>query len=888
MQNRAVVVLSAMLLGLWGSVGFAEDAMVLTGKVTTRDNGLPLPGATVSIESLGVSATTDAEGRYSLAIPRGGETGKTVGVKIAAAGLAPKTWRVKLEPGSASQDFALSLTFQEEITVGSRAAGTKGEKAVPVDVIGAREIEATGLSDTMQVLEALVPSFNFPRTTIADGSASVRPATLRGLGPDQVLVLVNGKRRHTTALVHVNATVGRGSTGADLNAIPVSAIERIEVLRDGAAAQYGSDAIAGVINIVLKSGASPVTLSAKGGLTLTDQGVGGDSTSDGELADASASYGWRVGRGWVFATANYRDRSRTNRAAPDPRDQVVAGDAGKSAVAQPNHWVGDPETKDALIFLNAQLPLGKAETTFAYVFGGWGRREATAPGFFRRALDDRNHPEIYPLGFLPLIDTEVIDGSGTAGVRGIRSGWFWDISAQYGRNSMDFTVGDSLNASLGPTIPPNQTLFYAGTYVFDQYVANLDVSRQVEIGLPGPVNLAFGTEFRRESYQILPGEPASYVDGGLPNQFGGRAAPGAQVFPGLRPSNETDASRNNVAGYLDLEGDLLKWLRLEVAGRVENYSDFGSTADGKVTLRIEPHKTLVLRAGASTGFRAPSLAQSFFSATSTNFINLGAGLVPVEVGTFPVGSPQARALGAQDLEPEESVHLSGGVAWQPVDALRVTVDYYRIEIARRIVFSGNLTGPRIQPLLAPFGASSARFFTNAIDTRTQGLDLFASYRADMGGAGILRLQAAYNAANTDIVGTVATPVPLVGLENVLFDREQRRRIECGQPKDSARLSADWSRSRWSAAAHVNRYGEYCSPQNSPANDQTFSPKWITDLEVSYSAGRATVAVGGQNLFDVYPETQLPANSLGGIIRYPAFVPYGVNGRFLYARIVLKF
>ncbi|HET7746673.1 MAG TPA: TonB-dependent receptor plug domain-containing protein, partial [Vicinamibacteria bacterium] len=265
---RMKSLLFAALLSL-PALALAQEKTVLSGVVTTRDDGLPLPGAVVAIEALNLSATTDAEGRYTLELPPGAP--ESVEVKVTAGGLVPRTWTFRPGGGAITHDFAMSLTYAEEITVGSRAAGAEAEKAVPVDVLTARQIESAGYTETMQVIQALAPSFNFPRTTIADGSASVRPATLRGLGPDQVLVLVNGKRRHTTALVHVNATVGRGSTGVDLNAIPVAAIERVEILREGAAAQYGSDAIAGVMNIVLKSGKQPLTLSVKGGQTFTDQ-----------------------------------------------------------------------------------------------------------------------------------------------------------------------------------------------------------------------------------------------------------------------------------------------------------------------------------------------------------------------------------------------------------------------------------------------------------------------------------------------------------------------------------------------------------------------------------------------------------------------------------------
>jgi iron complex outermembrane receptor protein len=889
MTARAALAL--LVLSVAPSIGAAQEGPALTGVVTTRDDGLPLPGATLSIDALALSAVTDAEGRYTLELPRAA-LGRTVDVRVTAPGLRPKTWQITLGPGVVTQDFALGLTFSEEITVGSRAAGAEAEKAVPVDVFTQRAIESTGESEVMRAIQALAPSFNFPRPTITDGTDSVRPATLRGLGPDQVLVLINGKRRHTSALVHVNGSVGRGSTGVDLNAIPLSAVERIEVLRDGAAAQYGSDAIAGVINIVLKSGVSDPTLTVKAGTTTHD---------DGRLFDGSGNWGFRLGRGSVLLSAEYRDRGPTNRAGDDPRDQVRPGDAGNNAVPQPNHHWGDSEEWNVMTFLDANVPLDPDDTTFFYAFGGWSRREGSHGGFYRRALDARNWPQIHPLGFLPLIEPEIVDGSATAGLRGTRGQWFWDVSAQYGHNRFAFNVADSLNVSLGPAIPPNQTEFYAGALVFDQLLANADLSRSFEIGLAGPLNVALGAEARREKYGLEAGEPASYADGGVRDQFGNIAPFGAQVFPGFRPSDEVDASRNSVAAYIDVEGDLHDVLRVGVAGRVEHYSDFGGTADGKLTLRLAPHKRFVLRGALSTGFRAPSLGQIHFSSTATNFINVpGQGLVPFESLTMPVGSAPARALGAQDLEPETSRHLSGGVVANPVDGLDLTVDLYRIDIDDRIVLSGNFNQPQVQPLLRPFGANSGRFFTNAINTETRGIEATASYRWTMAGFGTVALGAAYSGPlgadaegselhyGTRIVGTVPTPPQLAGLEAVLFDRIERRRIECGQPKDNLRFSGDWSRGSWSALARASRYGEYCSFTALPRDDQIFGAEWLTDVELAYSRGRVTVRAGAQNLFDAFPDRNIPVNSFNGIQVYPSHSPFGMNGRFLYGRLTYRF
>jgi iron complex outermembrane receptor protein len=868
----------------------AQDT-VLTGRVTTRDDGLPLPGATVAVAALNLTALSDAEGSYTLTIPASA-AGQTVEVAASAPGLRGQTWKLAVAPGAVTHDFALGLSFHEEITVGSRAPGAEDEKAVPVDVFTARDIQMSGASETSQAIQRLSPSFNFPRPTISDGADTVRPATLRGLGPDQVLVLVNGKRRHTSAHIVTSGVIGRGTTGVDLNAIPASAIQKVEVLRDGAAAQYGSDAIAGVINIVLKSGAEPFTVTGKAGQTLGsyEDLTGADRDhSDGELTEATGTYGARLGRGSLFAAVEYRNRNGTQRASPDVRDQLAAGDAGSNPVEQPNHHWGDSEERDVLAWFNSTFPLDAGNTRFLYAYGGWSRRDGSHGGFYRRALDARNWPQIYPLGFLPTIQPDVVDGSGTLGARGAWGGsWFWDLSAQYGHNRFDFNVVNSLNASLGPDVPPNQTEFYSGSLAFGQFLVNADFSHALDIGLREPVNLAFGAEYRHENFEQTPGEPASYVDGGFANQLGGRAEAGTQVFPGFRPSNAADASRNSVAAYLDLEGDLHEKVRLGLAGRVEDYDDFGSTVDGKVTLRVAPHPRFVLRGAASTGFRAPSLAQSSFSSVATNFISVGGVVQPVEVGTFSVESPVARALGAQPLEPEESVHYSAGFALSPVDRLEMTLDYYRIDIDGRVVFSGNFTGPRIEALVRPFGANGGRFFTNAIDTETEGFDATVRYRFDLGATGNLVLSAAYNHTENEIVGEVATPPQLAGFENVLFDRVERLRLVCGQPEDNLRLAADWQRGGFGSVLRVGRYGEYCFATPTEANDQTFGAEWLVDLELAWTRNRLTLAAGVQNAFDEFPDQLRPANSSFVVQTFPSTSPFGFNGRFIYGKVGLRF
>jgi iron complex outermembrane recepter protein len=879
-----LLITSALVLVFAATAASAQQASVITGQVTTRNDGLPLPGAMVSIPSLNVTAVTDEEGRYTLNVPANAVRGQLVEIQTTFAGLAPSSSEIRLTPGSITHDVAMTLSFAESITVGSRAPGAEAEKAVPIDILDAKQIESIGATETMQVIQRLAPSFNFPRPTISDGTDAVRPATLRGLWPDQVLVLVNGKRRHQTALVNVNQTIGRGSTAVDLNAIPVSAIERIEILRDGAAAQYGSDAIAGVINLVLKSGASPPSASFRvgGNRGRFSDAFGEDRDfTDGGTYDASGSYGLKVGRGTITAAAEFRDRKGTNRAGPDVGDQLRTGDAGNNPVPQPNiHW-GDSKERDGLVFANAEFPVNDQQTTTVYAFGGYSHRFSSAGGNYRRAIDTGDWPQIYPLGYLPLIEPIVIDGSASAGVRGVRSKWFWDANGEFGHNHMDFFITNSLNVSLGPTIPPNQREFYSGRMTFNQFVTTFDTARPFDVGIAGPLNVAVGAEYRRENYQIKAGEPASYIDGGQPNQFGQPGTPGAQVFPGFRPSNELSQNRDNGAGYVDVEGDFVPRVRLGFAGRYEHYSDFGNTTNGKVTARVEAHQRVVFRGALSTGFRAPSLGQEYFNTVSTNFTLVNGVFVPLEVGTYPVSSPQARVLGATDLKPEKSRNYSGGVVLNPVDPLDVTADFYRIDIDDRVILTDNFTGARIAALLAPFAANSARFFSNSVDTSTKGVDLIANFARTFETANVLRLQAAYNHTTTSIERISPTPPQLSGFENILFGEQSRRLYTCGQPKDNLRLTQDWQRGPVGLVVREGRYGTFCSIE---AADQTFAAKWLTDAELAYRFGKQTLAFGVENLFNVFPDPNIQVTTNRGTRTFPRNAPFGFNGRYLYGRL----
>ena len=885
-MNIRLTAMMTLVLLLVGPV-YAQEALTIRGTVTTRDDGGAVPGATVSIPDLDLSTTTDSDGRFELVVPANLLRGQSVDLVVTFQGLQTRTARVRLSPGSETRDFPLGVAFGQEITVGSRAIGAAAEKAVPVDVITQEQIRTSPSTETNQIIQKMAPSFNFPRPTISDGTDSVRPATLRGLGPDQLLVMLNGKRRHASALVNANNTIGRGTSGVDLNAIPAAAIQNVEILRDGAAAQYGSDAIAGVINLVLRSDAQPLQFDVKTGTTIH---------GDGEMLDTSLSGGWGLGRGVLVLAGEYRVRYETNRANPDPRDQVVAGDGGNNAVPQPNtHW-GDSYARDWMLFSNFNLPITEDSRQVFYAFGGYSLRHGSHGGNYRRALQNENWRAIYPIGFLPLIQPRVADTSLATGVRGELATWFYDLSAGYGRNEFDFYVTNSLNSSLGPT---SQTHFYAGAVEDGLLTANLDVSRPLSLGLAGPLNVAWGFEYREDSWQQTAGEPASYINGGVRNQNGGNPLPGAQVFPGYQPSNEVDVSRNGKAIYVDLEGDVLSRLRLGVAARYEDFSDFGDTTNGKLTARFLPIQQLILRGSVSTGFRAPSLSQGNWSAISTNFILNPATqqVEPFQVGTYRIGSPVAEALGAPDLKPEDSRNLSAGFVWQPLSNFELTADYFRIEIDDRIVYTGNFNNAAIQAIIVPLGANGARFLTNAINTETNGYDVVANYQRPLF-TGRIDLSAAYSNNETEIVGSVATPGRLAGLGEVLFDRQERRRIECGQPKDNIRLMQSFNTGGWNATLRESRYGEFCSLTLLPVDDQTFPADWVADAEISYRWDKYTAAIGAENLFDNFPDrnrifrpgttTLAQQAGAGGTNAYPINSPYGMNGTFVYTRIGFTF
>ncbi|RUO37140.1 TonB-dependent receptor [Aliidiomarina taiwanensis] len=762
--------------------------------------------------------------------------------------------------------------------IGSRlSVRTATEGSAPVDIISGEDLVASGFTETAKALQYAVPSFNFPTSSITDGSDAVRPASLRGLSPDHTLVLINGKRRHSSALVHLNGTTGRGSSNVDLNAIPISAIKRIEVLRDGASAQYGSDAIAGVINIVLKDNPQGGDVSLSVGQTYE---------GDGEQVKLHGSFGVNLNdRGAIVFSGEYHDKGSTNRAGLDPRQQYPTlpnGDLDprEDTFNRKNHHVGDAEFENTGLFYNANYQVGTGEL---YSFGGYSKRTTKSGAFYRRALDNRNVIEIYPHGFLPTLAPETTDVSLAAGYKFDIGEWFADASVVYGKSEFNYRLENSLNASMGPNSPTN---FDTGTLIHDEMNASFELSRFFKFYNYSDLAVAFGVSYRDNAYQIQAGEPASYQDGGYDNR-----PAGSQGFTGFHPDSEVDESRNNTGIYVELENQLTENFQWAAAMRFEDYSDFGSNTSWKLSGRYAITDEFAVRATANTGFRAPSVQQLYFTNISTLFVNRNGELVPEQSGTFNNLSNVARELQVGALQPEESQSLSLGAVWNGHNGWSVTVDAFQIQIDDRIILSSSLIpadSPAVADALLVAGADNARFFINAVDTTTRGLDVVVAKQLDLDQWGQLKVQAAYGYNKTSI-DAVNLPTILDGLQDKLFDNVERTRMTRSVPQNSGTLSFTHDYNKLKTHMAFSYFGDYVL-ENNAGVQTTFGGKVIVDASVLYQATDALgVRVGAQNLFDTYPDKQLPENQFNGIFMYPnTNAPFGFNGGYYYAELNYRF
>ena len=793
--------------------------------------------------------------------------------------------------------------IEELVTVGTRnPSRTVTETAVPVDVIGARALRHSGYTQTGELLQALAPSFNFTETTISDGTDIVRPATLRGLGPDQVLVLINGKRRHSQAWVNVQNTIGKGAVGTDMNTIPAGAIKRVEILRDGAAAQYGSDAIAGVVNIVLKDHDLGLTGLASWGQTYE---------GDGDVFFASSTLGLPLKTsGYFNVTAEYQDRQATNRAEPSS----ITGDVVMR--------IGDTDVEATSVMWNSAIPAGSGGEIYA--FGGFSDRNGVSGGFYRHAFQaPRSVPQLYPNGFLPLQTTDVSDFSQAVGFRydNGRSGRY-DLSATYGRARFAFGAENTANVSLasaafyagGDLVRASPTSGFSGALEFDQLTVNFDGTGEAFLGST-PLHFAYGLEYRNEHYAIEEGDPASYECGFVEGEFAPSildpdttAICGFQGFPGYSPDVAGEKSRSSHAVYVDAEIEPEEGWLLAGAVRYENFGSTGNKITGKGSVRYRVSDSLALRGALSTGFRAPALAQRAFTSVITN--TSADGLTQTLVA--PEGHVIAETFGVDKLRHETNVNYSLGLVWNAPEGMQLTLDAYRIDIDDRIVLGPTLPLPDDINLGA---IEAASFFSNAVDTRTYGVDFVACYKIPLD-RGEIDLVGSFSWTRTDIVNVNAPD----GISSrVFFPVAERINVEKSQPRTRATMHVDYRNEAFGALVRLNYYGNtesayYTAPGNNLSEDlavgvygldyaETISPGTaaIVDIEISYDINRnLSLALGANNLFNKFPD-EVADNSLSrwisegrkngafGNFRYPWVVmPWGIGGGHYYVRLSFGF
>ena len=845
-----------------------------------------------------------------------------------------KTVLVPMILGAASQTALAQEPAQvqeqevEKISIiGSRVAGRSADDLpVPVDILSAEALANTGQTEVGRMLQAIAPSFNFSSSAISDGTDALRPATLRGLGPDQTLVLINGKRRHQASLIHINTSVGRGTAGTDMNAIPAASIKRIEVLRDGAAAQYGSDAIAGVINIVLND-------TDEGGKVAVSYGE--YSEGDGETTNIDLSKGFALGdSGYLNTTLNFRDRGFTNRAGLHGSCQfsgctdagngaMLLGDPREATATRNTFRIGDADSNQFGLTVNTGYQLGDGEL---YGFITYSKRDNESAAFFRHNANNGGNAPLQdgdatiPAGFLPKINSDIKDISYNFGYQtDFDNGASLDFSYTYGQNNIDYTTSDTINSSFANSLQyntdgsladitadeirsavPRQAFAYGLELALS--TLNLDYTQDFDL-----FSLAMGAEIRTDTYKITPGDEYSYRDYDTvlgESLFDTDRSAGTQGFGGIGPVSAVDETRDVISFYADVEMEITEDFIVSGAARYDDYEGFGDSTNFKLAANWSLTEDIAIRGAVSTGFRAPSMQQLYFNNISTQFKSNpddpDGDQIAVQVGTFRNDSTLAQAIGIPQLKEEEATNLSLGTVIRLADNINLTIDWYSIDIDDRIVLSNSLgqgLSTALDAALTASGAGGGQFFLNGADTETTGIDIIATWNTELLG-GDLDLTFAANFTETDVVSIFAPEDSGLGdiAPEDIFSEQDISIIEDWQPQDRISLSGLYRTGDFTVNLAFNRYGEYTITDG---GTQTYGAEILTDLRVSYQmTDNLSFNIGGNNLFDVYPDKNEIGNSRTGsivdgngnsivdsqgVFTYSRrSAPFGFNGAFYYA------
>ena len=875
------------------------------GLVTTT-NGEALPGVNVAIKATTRGAVTDATGQFKIMA----NPGEVIVVSFIGYKNQEITLGDQLEL-TIKLDESSDL-LQEVTVIGSRGRPrTDVDRPVPVDVLSAKELQQTGQVELGQQVQFMSPSFNSTKNGINGIANYADPASLKGLSPDQMLVLIDGKRRHQFAAVQNNVTVGKGTVVTDMNTIPALALERVEVLRDGAAAQYGSDAIAGIANLVLKKTVGKGVASIQYG--QTSKGDGGGYT-------VGVNYGFALGKtSYLNLTGSYQDVAGTDRSDPYNPQPIAGGTytgiytnvkaTDEALLKSRGIWgdgtygsfrvtkYGSNAMKSGQIFYNAGVPLSKGWAF--YSFGGYSQKKVFAQAFIRTALATgaTSNPDLYPDGYVPQLPGVSVDYSTVVGLkRNLPGSWLLDFSTGYGKNYLDQSAENSSNASMGADSPRN---FYAGRIGFGQSLTEINLSKALR-GFAGmqSFNLALGAQYRVDNFQLTPGDPAAYFTGPLAATK--NKTPGSQGRVGIDASDATDKSRSNIGLYLDVESDISSRLLVAAALRYENYSDFGSNVSGKLATRLKLTPSLSVRGSINKGFRAP-LLQQIANAATTSTVQSG---VITSTKQLPSDDPRLAKVGIDAPRPETSWNYNLGITAQAGSNFLFTLDAYQIDIADRIIITENLAVANIAALKPLFtGFREITFFTNQINTRTQGIDLVASYKSQIG-KNRLNASLAMTVNETKITSAKGAPAALqqdTKASVVLIDTISRGLIETSQPHTKILGSVSYQMGKLNITLRGTYFGEVIAweklskPVAGTSNlhqSQTFSGKTVFDASVAYSFSKLlTLTVGSNNFTNVYPDRVYSnyASYTNGQVPYTRNAnQFGFNGAYYYGTLLLNF